>query len=132
MLLEEMYALPGSSYEGFDAVGLFWSMTKDSKQIAKLPKRSVSTSIPPQSFKLQLFLDGHGLVDETKFTVGESVETLFFPSANHPSRIVGALMGAGSLDKIKNRPTIIVAGGSEGGIDLITGALLVSEKFNVL
>jgi hypothetical protein len=129
MKLEEMYAMVGSSYEGFDAIGLFWSQPQAKQQFAaNFFQQSLGAATLPTQVVLNfdLYVDGRH-ASTTQLKIGNNIYC-----QQYRTPFVGALCAAAPLASVQQRPTIVVVGGSEGGFDTLTAILLTSDAFNVV
>ncbi|MCG7343645.1 acyl-CoA thioesterase/BAAT N-terminal domain-containing protein [Sporosarcina sp. ACRSL] len=121
--LQEVAPVEGT-YEGVDRMGLFWSM-----QVTRTEEYSevVTTKLHPQS--LTILLERDGEVIDTKVITRKWVADEITRTPVNEQGVVGTFFHAANSSP---RPTIIVVGGSEGGIYEFPASLLVSHGFNVL
>lgn len=112
------------TYEGVDGMGLFWSL-----QVKRTEENSeeVFEKLQPQS--LTIFLESDGKVVDTKIITRKWIDDDVIRTPVNEKGLVGTFFHMGNS---LPRPTIIVVGGSEGGIYEFPAALLASNGFNVL
>ena len=112
------------TYEGVDGMGLFWSM-----QVQRTEESSeeVFTKLQPQSVTILLECDGK--VIDTKVITRKWIGDDIMRTPVNEKGVVGTFFHAANSNP---RPTIIVVGGSEGGIYEFPASLLASHGFNVL
>ncbi|WP_060203111.1 acyl-CoA thioesterase/bile acid-CoA:amino acid N-acyltransferase family protein [Sporosarcina koreensis] len=112
------------TYEGVDGMGLFWSL-----QVKRTEENSeeVFTKLQPQS--LTILLESDGKVIDTKIITRKWIDDDVIRTPVNEKGVVGTFFHMGNS---LPRPTIIVVGGSEGGIYEFPASLLASHGFNVL
>jgi hypothetical protein len=114
------------SYSGVDGMGLFWSLLP-----AHSPKPEGTgihvTTLAPWSMKLSVLVEGKNLTSRTlqRLLVGPRVS--YKPLKQ--DGLVGALYSPRSD---RSRPTVLVLGGSEGGLQAARAALLASHGLTAL
>lgn len=121
--LQKISPLEGT-YEGVDGMGLFWSL-----QVKHTEENSeeVFNKLQPQSLTILLEIDGK--IIDTKLITRKWLDDDVIRTPVNEQGVVGTFF---HVDQSNPRPTIIVVGGSEGGIYEFPAALLASHGFNVL
>ncbi|MDW0118798.1 acyl-CoA thioesterase/bile acid-CoA:amino acid N-acyltransferase family protein [Sporosarcina thermotolerans] len=121
--LQQISPIEGT-YKGIDGMGLFWSLRiKHTEENSK----EVFTKLQPQS--LTILLENDGKVIDTKIITRKWIDDDVIRTPVNEKGVVGTFF---HVDNTSPRPTIIVVGGSEGGIYEFPAALLASRGFNVL
>lgn len=115
--------LDNASYQGVDAMGLFWSM-RPSAGGSDVSFKSKDDLI---SFDIKLYIDGSLLAQETVERYIKSAEVKRI--AVNEEGLVGALFLTESKRPL---PLIITLSGSNGGLSENRAKLLASNGFNVL
>jgi hypothetical protein len=121
--VQKASAIEGT-YEGIDGMGLFWSL-----QVKRTEENSeeVFERLQPQSLTILLEIDGK--VIDTKNIIRKWFADDVIRTSVNEQGVVGTFFHGGDSSV---RPTIIVVGGSEGGIYEFPASLLASHGFNVL
>ncbi|MFS0690167.1 acyl-CoA thioester hydrolase/BAAT C-terminal domain-containing protein [Sporosarcina sp. 179-K 8C2 HS] len=121
--LQQASPLEGT-YEGVDGMGLFWSM-----QVQRTEENSeeVFNKLQPQS--LAILLESDGKVIDTEVITRKWIANDIMRTPVNGKGVVGTFFYTRNSNP---RPTIIVVGGSEGGIYEFPASLLASHGFNVL
>jgi len=119
--LKEKAPLPGSSYEGVDGMGLFWSMLPSSKD----PSRGFRCKDDLFQVHLELYADGR-YIESKKLNFYQKMPSVQVIDV-HEEGLVGKLM-----IPFPKAPVIIVLGGSNGGIPENRAKVLASHGFATL
>ena len=121
--LQQVSPLEGT-YEGVDGMGLFWSM-----QVQRTEENSeeVFNKLQPQS--VTILLESDGKVIGTQVITRKWIDDDIVRTSVNENGVVGTFFHTGNSNP---RPTIIVVGGSEGGIYEFPASLLANHGFNVL
>lgn len=121
--LQKASAIEGT-YEGIDGMGLFWSL-----QVKRIEENSEEVFNKLQHQSLTILLEIDGQIIDTKHITRKWIDDDVIRTQVNEKGVVGTFFHAGDSSV---RPTIIVVGGSEGGIYEFPASLLASHGFNVL
>lgn len=121
--LQKASAIEGT-YEGIDGMGLFWSL-----QVKRSEENSEEVFNKLQHQSLTILLESDGKVIDTKNITRKWIADDVIRTPVNEQGVVGTFF---HVDNSSVRPTIIVVGGSEGGIYEFPASLLASHGFNVL
>jgi GrpB-like predicted nucleotidyltransferase (UPF0157 family)/dienelactone hydrolase len=112
------------TYEGIDGMGLFWSMQVKGTEVNS---EEVFNKLQPHT--LTILLESDGKVIDTKVITRKWIADDILRTPVNEKGVVGTFFHTGDSSV---RPTVIVVGGSEGGIYEFPASLLASRGFNVL